>query len=104
MSKRLHDILPTISKRIIDKIGAECIYVSKSGEATISVYVDTNVADIGDFGQYTGEHIELEFLKAEVDPKRGDEVRIGSTTYIVEGKVASDLSNNSTIRVTAYEP
>lgn len=100
--RRLHDMIPTISRKVIDRIGAECLYTSASGQKTVSAYIDLNVMDVGEYGQYTGTHIEIEFLKADIDPKRGDTAEIDGVTYYIEGKVISEESNNSTIRVTAY--
>ena len=102
-ARKLQDMIADKSRTVLNRIGSDCVYTSSTGVSTVSAFLKLTVMDVGEYGNYVGDHIEIEFLKSDVSPKRGDTAEIGGVKYTIEGIVVSDEANNSTVRVAAHE-
>jgi len=69
----------------------DAIYTPAIGDPIATrVLVDRAVQTIGDYGQVSGPHNSVTFLVAEVSPKKGETVTVGTETFTLESKQSED--------------
>lgn len=96
-------MIPSLARKVFNRVGSVCTYTSADGVKTISAFLDLDVAEIGEYGTYVGSRIEIEFLRDDVTPHRGDVAEINGIEYVIESIIPADQANNAVLRVVARD-